>query len=384
MPARGLVVVTLSLFVTLVSLDGFAARQPQGLTAPSAVRDAYDVILDARFDEVPQRLRLTCGPVPAEACLVLDSVASWWRIRLDPFNDTRDAVFEQKNEKALAATRRWTRAQPNRAEAWFYLGGAYGARAQWRALRGARVSAARDGRRAKDALERALAIDPSIADAHFGIGLYRYYAAVAPSTARLLQWLLLMPGGDRLQGLDEINRARTAGLVLRDEADYQLHLISLWYERRPERALALLGDLAARHPRNPHFPQAIAEIHDTYLHDARASLHWWQRLLDMAHAGDVEQPRLAATAARLGISLQLDRLSRSAEAIEPLRAIIAENSAEPYAAVARAHLLLGDVLTHLDRRDEALASYQAAIAAVDADDALRIASRARAAMRARP
>jgi tetratricopeptide (TPR) repeat protein len=246
------------------------------------------------------------------------------------------------------------------------------------------LSAARDGKRIKDALERALTLDPEMADAHFGIGLYRYYADVAPAAARILQWLRLLPGGDRLRGLEEIDYARKRGLLLRSEADYQLHLLYLWYEKRPESALSLLEDLVERHPRNPHFRQAVAELHDVYRRDAEASLRSWQRLFNAARAGRVAEPEMAETAARLGIALQLDRLSRGEEAIEPLRAVISARPSAPFAAVARAHLQLGDTLERLGRRSDAVASYEAAIVAAGPDDPLRIASRARTALRARP
>ena len=73
---------------------------------------------------------------------------------------------------------------------------------QWRVLREERLAAARDGKRIKDALERALTLDPDLDDAYFGIGLYRYYADVAPAVAKILRFLLLLPGGNREEGLD--------------------------------------------------------------------------------------------------------------------------------------------------------------------------------------
>ena len=60
----------------------------------------------------------------------------------------------------VSETESWTAQEPTRAEAWFYAGAAYGVRVQWRALRGERLAAARDGKRIKDVLERALALDP--------------------------------------------------------------------------------------------------------------------------------------------------------------------------------------------------------------------------------
>jgi hypothetical protein len=98
------------------------------------------------------------------------------------------------------------------------------------------------------------ALDPGLTDAYFAIGLYHYYANVAPRALKIQRWLLLLPGGDRVEGgLAEMLRARATGQLVRSEADYQLHLIYLWYEKEPERALELIRELRARHPRNPHF-----------------------------------------------------------------------------------------------------------------------------------
>lgn len=285
-------------------------------------------------------------------------------------------------DAAITATAAWTLRQPERAEAWFYLGGAYGAKAKWRVLRGARLAAARDGKRIKNALERALVLDPSLTDAYFGIGLYHYYADVAPRALKMLRWLLLLPGGDRVEGLAEMLRARDAGQLVRSEADYQLHLIYLWYEKEPEGALELIKELRVRHPRNPHFWQAAAEIEDVYLHDLRASLRTWEALLEEAQQGRVAEPTMAEMAARLGMALQLDRLSQSEAAEEHLRTVIAAQPAAPFGASARAHFQLGQVLEHVGRRTEAAAAYRAAIAEAGRNDPLEIAADARRSLRA--
>ena len=46
---------------------------------------------------------------------------------------------------------------------------------------------------------------------YFGIGLYQYYADVAPSAAKMLRFLLMLPGGDKKEGLARMLRARTDG-----------------------------------------------------------------------------------------------------------------------------------------------------------------------------
>jgi hypothetical protein len=243
-------------------------------------------------------------------------------------------------------------------------------------LRGQRLAAARDGKRIKEALERAVALDPGLRDAHFGIGLYHYYAGVAPAAVKVLRWLLLLPGGDRAQGLSEMLRAREDGQLLRSEADYQLHLIYLWYERRPDLALQLVSELRDRHPRNPHFLQRKAEIEEQYLHDSTASLTSWETLLEAARNGRVAEPRLAETRARLGIALQLDRLFETDAALEHLREVIAMAPRAPAEAKAQAQLQLGLALDRLGFRPGAMEAYRAAGAQAPEPDSTRIRSRA--------
>jgi tetratricopeptide (TPR) repeat protein len=360
------------------------SSQQRGLTAAPRLARAYDAIVDARFDDVPALLNETCPPAPPEACRLLEVMALWWRIQLDPLDTSRDTLFRAKADETIAAAQAWTRREPDRAEAWFYLGGAYAARTQWRVLRGERLAAARDGGQIKEALERAIALDPKLGDAWFGIGMYRYYAAVAPAATRVLRWLLLLPGGNRSEGLRQMLRARAGGELLRSEADYQLHLIYLWYEQQPERALELLQDLQKRHPHNPHFLRSIAELEENTLHDPVGSLRSWQRLLEAARAHRVAEPAMAAVVARIGIARQLDRLYESDAALPHLHDVIDVRPPAPIGAVAEAHLQLGTALDRLGMRDEAVAAYRAAIAAAPPGDPLRIAQRARRGLERRP
>lgn len=361
-----------------------AQSDSRGLSAQLEVGRVYDAILDARFDQVPALLQQTCPPAPREVCRLLDVVSLWWQIQLDPDNRSRDPQFRVSADAAIAAAEAWTQAEPQRAEAWFYLGGAYGARSQHRVLRGQVVAAARDGKRIKDALERALSLDPDLHDAYFGIGLYHYYADVAPAAAKLLRFLLLLPGGDKVLGLEEMRQARDQGQLLRSEADYQLHVIYIWYENEPLKAIALLTGLGSKYPRNPHFQQAIAEIQDVYLHDDTASLRTWEALLTRAERQEVLEASMAEARARLGLAVQLDRLFETDAALNHLRAIVAAQPVAPFGAVARAHLLLAQGLDRLGDRTAAVDAYRAAISTAGPSDPLNIAARARDGLRKRP
>ena len=355
--------------------------QRAGLTDAVELARAYEAIFDSRFDAIPPLLAEAYPPAPLEGCQLLEVVALLWQIQLDPHNPSRDATFRTRADASVAALDAWTKREPARAEAWFYLGGAYGARAQFRVLRHQNLAAAQDGKRIKEALERALAIDPELQDAYFGIGLYHYYADVAPAAAKMLRWLFLLPGGDRVEGMREMLRARSAGQLLQSEADYQLHLIYLWYENQTPRALELLRALRDRHPRNPHFPQLMAEIEDTYLKDHTASLRTWQALLEAAREERVEFSAMTEARARLGVALQWYRLGQPEAARPHLRAVIDARPPAPYGAVALAQLQLGYVLDRLGQREDALTAYRAALAANPAGDPLKVTSRARSGLR---
>ena len=354
------------------------------LTEPERLAGIYDLILDARFDRAEAIARDACEPAPPVACHLLEVTSLWWRIQLDEASTAHDAEFAEAVDAVIAEAEAWTEQEPERAEAWFYLGGAYGARVQWRVLRGERLAAARDGKRIKQSLEQALELDPALHDARFGIGLYKYYADLAPAAAKILRFLLLLPGGDRIEGLEAMTTARDRGALLRGEADYQLHWIYFWYEEEHRRGLALLEALRARYPHNPLFVQRLAEVQLEYFHDPAASLATWLEMLREAENGRLGEPSLAATRARVGAAAQLDALYQTDRAIELLTAVVEEAPAAPYGALARAHYLLGTYHDRLGRRADALAAYRAAIAAAPGEDTHDTAGRARFRLREAP
>jgi len=300
-----------------------------GLTAGDRVARAYDVVLDADFARMPAVVADTCGPAPPEVCTGLLTMSRWWELVLDPEHPGRDARFVTAVERAVKETAAWTVREPRRAEAWFYYGVALGARGQWRVLHEEKLAAAREGKRVKEALDRALALDPTLQDAEFGTGMYRYYAGIVPSFMRWLQWIFSLPGGDRVDGLARMERASRGGQLVGAEADYQLHLIYLWYEGRIPDALAKIRHLQQRYPHNPHFQDAEATIHRRYRGDHRSALQVGERLLAMAAQGAVHEAALAAPRARLIIAQAHEALGQRDAARPQLAAILADTRSAP-------------------------------------------------------
>ena len=373
-------------FVLLALLDLprelTAVPRARALTAVDLLSDVYHLILDTRFDRVDSALTEACGPAPDEACLVLRAAATWWQIQMDPHSRALDERFQQEVDAAIAATGRWTEREPEDAEAWFYHGGAYGARVSWRVERGERLAAARDGKQIKEALERALELNPTLVDARFGIGLYQYYADVAPPAARFLRFLLMLPGGDREEGLRHMEATHAHGALLRGEADYQLHWIYLWYEDQPARALGLLDSLGARYPANALFVKRIAEVQAEYFHDSAASLATWRVLAE--RAASFGTPLIAEVNGRLGMAARLDALEETDLAVVELQRVLRMAPTQPYAATARAWVRLGQGLDRLGRREAAERAYRAALDVAPDPDPFDIARQARDGLSERP
>ena len=367
--------ITLSLVVLAAGSTGAIS----GLTEAARLSAIYDVILAGDVAGARAQIASACPPAPAEACQALTAVATWWEIQIDPNSRALDRLLEDQSAAAIAAAERWTVREPQRAEAWFYLAGAHAPLTQWRVLRGERLSAARAGKRIKDALERAMALDPSLTDAYFGIGAYHYYADIAPAALKMLRWLLLLPGGDRAAGLREMETTRDRGVLLRGEADFQLHYIYVWYERQPQRALELLRGLDARYPGNPLFLQRIAEVQRDYLKDHAASRDSWQRLLDRARNRRVAFAPIADTRARLGLAHALTELAQPAAALDLVAPVIDANRPQPYGAIAEAHLARGRAYLALNDPDRARVAFDRALATTPSDDPDDVRARVRAA-----
>ncbi len=359
-------------------------RGGSDLTGADALVRVYNYILDAKFDWADAELQRACGVAPHEACDVLAATATWWRILLDPDSRALDEQFSTEAEQAIRSTEAWAAREPQTAEAHFYTGAAYAARVQWRVLRDEKLAAARDGKRIKLALERAIALDPELDDAYFGIGLYQYYADVAPTAAKMLRLILMLPGGSRTEGMARMKRARAQGKLLQGEADYQLQILYLWYERRADLAVGLLESLHERYPANPLFVAQLADVQDRYQHDITASLATWRRLLAAVREQGMSEPLLAETEARLGMARQLEGLYQTDYALDQLRAVVGANPTKPSGAMAAAYLALGEGEDRLGHHDAAVAAYRLAITASPIPDPQATRRRATDRMRRTP
>jgi tetratricopeptide (TPR) repeat protein len=139
------------------------------------------------------------------------------------------------------------------ADMQFYAGMGDALAARLYGLRGESRNAARAGVRAREHLLRAIALDPSLADADLGLGLYNYYADTLSAAARVLRFFMGIPSGSKQEGVQELEHAIAEGVLTPAEARFYLVICLHNYDQKYERALELAGPLVEKYPSNPLF-----------------------------------------------------------------------------------------------------------------------------------
>jgi tetratricopeptide (TPR) repeat protein len=147
------------------------------------------------------------------------------------------------------------------AEAQFYAGMGDALAARLYGLRGENRATARAGVHARDHLLRAIALDPSLADADFGLGLYNYYADTLSGIARVLRFFMGIPGGSKQEGIRQLEHAIEAGTLVPAETRFYLAISLHNYDQKYERALEVARPLVEKYPSNPLFQLILGDLY---------------------------------------------------------------------------------------------------------------------------
>jgi tetratricopeptide (TPR) repeat protein len=135
----------------------------------------------------------------------------------------------------------------------FYAGTADALAARFYGLRGETRNAARAGVRGREHLLHAITLDPELADADLGLGLYNYYVDTLSAAARILRFFMGIPGGTKQEGIHQLEFAIAQGQLTFTEARFYLAISLHNYDQKYERALELSGPLVEQYPSNPLF-----------------------------------------------------------------------------------------------------------------------------------
>src|SRR5713226_4123113 len=204
---------------------------------------------------------------------LLEAEAMWWRIWCTS-TDFKFGMTDARRRPKLETDRRYlelsTKAlslaearvkQSESAEMQFYAGMAEASLSRLYALRGENRNAARSGVRAREHLLRAKTLDPDLADADFGLGLYNYYVDTLSAAAKILRFFTGIPGGSKQEGVRLLEHAIAQGVLTSNVARFYLALNLHRYDQQYEKALNVLGPLVEKYPANPLFQLARGDLY---------------------------------------------------------------------------------------------------------------------------
>lgn len=143
----------------------------------------------------------------------------------------------------------------------FYAGMADAFSARFFGLRGENRASARSGVHAREHFLRAIQMDPQLTDADFGLGLYNYYVDTLGALARLLSFFMGIPGGNKQEGIRQLEIDIAEGVLTPASARFYLAMDLHRYDQQYEKALSVIGPLVEKYPTNPLFQLARGDLY---------------------------------------------------------------------------------------------------------------------------
>ena len=216
---------------------------------------------------------------------LIEADVLWWNIyckwserkynTIDAWSHTRPADDDDNAELALAdKVAHLAEAdivKLDTAEMELYAGLGYAARARLLGLRFEKMPVARAGVEARKHLLRCLELDPNMADAYLGLGLYNYYVDTLSAMAKILRFFMGIPGGDKREGLRQLEIASTQGELTQVEARYNMAKSLRNYDRDYARAEQAAAPLITEHPGNCIFLLLTGDIEQKLGHTEEAA-----------------------------------------------------------------------------------------------------------------
>ena len=236
------------------------------LSLPPEVPAILDHIYSGRRDLALQEVLQLQAQFPTDPLgYLLEAEVEWWKIWCTSAEFKYGMTLARHHDKAPGdahyfdlTSKAYTLAQSNlhqrdAAQMYLYAAMADALAGRLYSLRGEYRATARAGVRARENFLKALALDPSLADADTGLGLYNYYVDTLSGIARVLRFFMGIPGGSKEEGIRQLERAIRDGKLTPLEARFYLAVNLLNYDQRYEEALKVVGPLVEKYPENPTF-----------------------------------------------------------------------------------------------------------------------------------
>ena len=235
-----------------------------GLTLPPEARQAMARMYDGDPDAaivIAKKLQQSQPDHPLG--FVLEAEAEWWKTycaaseikygMVDAWKrgkNPEDEAYLALGDKVIKLAQAQI-SQSESAEMHFYAGTGYALKARLFGLRGEHRAVAHAGVSARTEFLRALQLDPDMADATAGIGLYNYYVDSFSSIVKMLGFFMGIPGGNKQEGIRQMQIGIDRGVLMSIDTRFYLANSLRKYDHKYEEALTVAGPLVAQYPHNP-------------------------------------------------------------------------------------------------------------------------------------
>jgi hypothetical protein len=262
------------LLLAIVLLSPMGGRASQ-LNLPPEATEAIRLMYSGKPDQAIALARNLETDRPAHPLgYLIEADVLWWKIYckwLERKYNTIDSWSHQRapepdDDAYLVLADKVTHlaevgiTKSDTAEMELYAGLGYASRARLVGLRFEKMATARAGVEGRKHLLRCLELDPHMADADLGLGLYNYYVDTLSGMAKVLRFFMGIPGGDKRVGLRQLETAATKAELTRTEARFNMAKNLRNYDRDYARALAAAAPLTSEYPENPLFLLLVGDI----------------------------------------------------------------------------------------------------------------------------
>ncbi len=236
-----------------------------------------DMMMDGDLDGAVQVFQQIEQKYPdSPVGFLLEADAAWWKIYfysgnlIDPdvFDVANmeatpfDSHFDDLNNVAIQKAEVRIRKHQNLARSELYEGSAFALRARLDGLHGDDFPTARAAKKMRSHLLKAMELDPNLYDADLGIGIYNYFVDTLPAIVKFLSVFIMLPGGSRSEGLQQLQTCAEKCEVTRAEAKFYLAKdFTRNSEKQYQVSVRLFKELQNEFPDNPLWPMLIGSIH---------------------------------------------------------------------------------------------------------------------------
>ena len=277
------------LFLTAALLLAPGGMQASQLNIPPDAVEGIRLMYSGKLDQaILVAHKLEAGRPEHPLGYLLEAETLWWKIycksverkynTLDAWSHAR--APEPEDDAYLALADKIARlaeasiAKSDTAEMELYLGTSYGLRARLLGLRYEKMPTARAGVEARKHLLRCLELDPNMADAYMGLGVYNYLADALSAMAKVLRFFMGIPGGSKRVGLHQLEMAAANGEIMQTEARFNMAKNLRNYDLDYPRAAQAIAPLTSEFPKNPLFLLLAGDIAAKLGHNDEAAAHF--------------------------------------------------------------------------------------------------------------